>query len=191
MQLGGVAVCAKERVSAADEVKLMSSTKSGSESEDRLQFQPRPWERIAWVVALIAGVQAAYTTWVGGFQYMNARRDLILGIGQPKCLAEPLAKLVFWNDWFTCALGFLFYAIVAFGGLWILLWYYRPIQEALLNPFGVRQPHEQLQKNRRRLRQVATVGVIALLLGLVATLLVDGFETWGLMKVSSSFCPQA
>lgn len=166
----------------------MSYTRSDSESEREPQIQARPWERIAWVVALVAGVQAAYTTWVGGFQYMNARRDLILGIGQPKCLAEPLAKLVFWNDWFTCALGFLFYAMVAFGGLWILLWHYRPIQEALLNPFGVPQPHERFKKSRRRLRQIATTGLIALLLGLVATLLTDGVATWSLMKVSSSFC---
>jgi hypothetical protein len=99
--------------------------------------QLRHWERLAWVVALIAGVQAAYTTWMSGFQYMNARRDIFLGIGQPKCLPPDLAMLVFKNDWITCALGFFFYAAVAFGIIWLLLARYKPIQDAVLNPFGV------------------------------------------------------
>lgn len=159
-----------------------------SNSGEPPEPQRRHWERIAWVVALIAGIQTAYTTWVGGFQYMNARRDLILGIGQSKCLPKPLAELVFWNDWFTCALGFLFYAVIAFGSLWLLLSRYPPVQDALLNPFGVTMPDDQLRRHRKRLAHFSTICVGGLILGLLATLTVDGFGTWNLMNHNTGFC---
>ena len=165
------------------------TTEPAGQPASEPELQRRHWERIAWVVALIAGIQTAYTTWVGGFQYMNARRDLILGIGQAKCLPGTLAELVFWNDWFTCAIGFLFYAVVAFGSLWLLLSQYQPVQDALLNPFGVLVLPAQLHRQRRRLKLFVTLSVAALLVGLAVTLLVDGFGTWHLMKISSSFCP--
>lgn len=152
------------------------------QSNEVPERQLRNWERIAWVIGLVAGIQAAYTTWMSGFQYMNARRDLILGIGQPKCLAPDLAFLIFKNDWLTCATGFFLYAACAFGVLWLLLARYRPVQDALLNPFGVPVNDGALNRRRRILSLAVGVFVVGILIALAATLIIDGADTWGLMK---------
>ena len=144
--------------------------------------QLRNWERIAWVIGLLAGIQAAYTTWMSGFQYMNARRDVILGIGQPKCLSPELALLVFRNDWLTCAIGFFFYAMCAFGVLWLLLARYKPVQDALLNPFGVSVSDRALRQRRHALGIYSGILVFGVLAALVITLILDGVNTWALMK---------
>jgi hypothetical protein len=118
---------------------------------------------------------------MSGIQYMNARRDLILGIGQSKALPVDLARVVFFNDWVICAIGFFFYATVAFGLLWFLLARYPPLQDAVLDPFGVSTDAVDeisttrfgLERRRRGLCRITTAGVIALFVALAITLVID------------------
>src|ERR1051325_8131565 len=144
------------------------------------------WERIAWMVALIGGIHAAYTTWMSGWIYMNGRRDLILGIGQPKPLPLDQARLIFLNDWVTCALGFSIYVLIAFGALWVLLSKYQPMQEAILNPFGLALSQKTAEKRRSLLSRWISLGVSVCFLLLAATFWKDANDTLFLMK---KYCP--
>lgn len=151
--------------------------------------QPEPqmkqWERVIWMFALIGGIHAAYTTWMSGWIYINGRRDIILGIGQPHPLGKELAHHVFWNDWVTCILSFGIYAVLLLGTFWLLVSRYRPIQVALLNPFEAETDPHIFDKRCRRLTRFVKWGVIA---GLVLLVIVIACDWWGTRKLMAKYC---
>lgn len=148
--------------------------------------QMQYWERVAWLLALIGGVHTAFTTWMDGWKYINERRDLILGIGKDKPLPHDLAELVFQNDWITCVAGFCIYVAIAFGLLWWFLVRFKPMQDAILNPFGTEVNGRQMAIRRKGLKWLITVGVLG---GFTYLLLVCHNDASDTKRMIGLYCP--
>ncbi|HEV2691833.1 MAG TPA: hypothetical protein VG347_02955 [Verrucomicrobiae bacterium] len=95
----------------------------------------KPWERVLWLIGLIGGISAFFSTWLNTWTFLNARRDLIFGIGQSKSLSPENAELIFKHDWIPTVLSFCVYVLIVFLALWYFLVKCPPMQNAILDSF--------------------------------------------------------